>query len=221
MRPLERMNFWYWLGRLLCKGLTRTFARVEVVGRENIPPFGALIITPNHLNNADPPLVAAVFNRPLYFMGKNTLFINAFVAYFLRAFHVHPMQRNSRSITAIRWCLRQLDQDRAVVLFPEGTRSRGSLQKAGDGAAYLALKSRAPILPVAITGTEHIPNYLRAAFPFRRMKVVIGQAYSLPMAEEPFSRPLLTAMTTFMMERIADLLPPEYRGIYGGTAASR
>ena len=74
MLPANRMNWWYWFGRFLISRLMRTFGRVEVVGKENIPPFGPLIITPNHLNNADPPLLAVVFNRPLFFMGKRNLF---------------------------------------------------------------------------------------------------------------------------------------------------
>ena len=215
------MNWWYWFGRLLISRLMRTFGRVEVVGMENIPPFGPLIVTPNHLNNADPPLLAAVFNRPLFFMGKRNLFINRFVSYFLRGWHVYPVNRDGRDVSSVRWALQLLDRDGALVLFPEGARNPGRLVEATDGATYLALRSQAPILPVAITGTEGIPSYPRMAFPLRRMRVVIGQPYTLPHIEGRVARPVLRSLTTQIMQRIAVLLPPEYRGVYQETTASR
>ena len=209
------MNFWYWFGRGLISVLMRTFGRVEVVGQENIPPFGPLIVVPNHQSNADPPLVSTVFDRPIWFIGNRGLFINSFASYFLRGFHVYPVDRDNRDLDAIRWSLRMLARDQALMVFPEGTRHPGSLTEATDGATYLALRSGAPLLPVAIVGTEHIPGFLRMAFPFRRLKVVIGTPYTLPSIEGRLSKEVLHSLTRDLMERIAVLLPPEYRGIYG------
>ena len=214
----DRMNFWYWFGRMFSRTLMRTFGHIEVVGKENIPPFGPLIVAPNHQSNADPPLVAGVFDRPLYFMGKRGLFANAFVSYFMRGFHVYPVDRNGRDVGALTWAIRLLEQDRAVVVFPEGVRSPKALKPAEGGVTYLALRSRAPIVPVAITGTERIPSYIRTGFHFQRLKVVIGQPFTLPEIEGPITRPLprhvLESMSNMIMERIAQLLPPDYRGDY-------
>ena len=217
----ERTNFWYWFGRKLVSGLMRTFGHVEVVGMENIPPVGPLIVAANHQSNADPPLVAAVFNRPLYFMGKRGLYANWFVSYFLRGFHVYPVDRDGHDVDAVGWALRLLERDRAVVIFPEGTRSRNGLKEPEDGVAYLALRAQAAIVPVAITGTERIPSYIRTAFHFQRLRVVIGQPFTLPHVEGAISRPVLRSLANMIMERIAQLLPPEYRGIYSGTPTHR
>ena len=209
------MNFWYWLGRLLIGCLMRLFGRVEVVGMENIPPFGPLILAPNHQSNADPPLLAVLFKRPIWFMGKRGLFANGVVAYFLRAFHVYPVNRDGRDVDALRWSVDMLSRDQVLVVFPEGTRQPGAMGEGTDGATYLALRSGAPMLPVGITGTEHISGFLRVAFPFRKLKVVIGQPYTLPGVQGRLSREALHSLTEQLMLRIAALLPPEYQGVYG------
>ncbi len=217
----KRTNFWYWFGRKFASGMMRTFGRVEVVGMENIPPFGPLIVASNHQSNADPPLLAAVFNRPLYFMGKRGLYINRVVGYFLRRFHVYPVDRDGHDVDAVGWALRLLERDQAMVVFPEGIRSRRGLREPEDGVTYLALRSQAPIVPVAITGTERIPGYIRIGFHFQRLRVVIGPPFTLPQVEGAISRPVLRSLTNVIMERIAQLLPPEYQGIYRDPPASR
>jgi 1-acyl-sn-glycerol-3-phosphate acyltransferase len=208
------MDFWYKFGRLMAILFMRTFGRVEIVGAENIPPFGSLIVTPNHQSYADPPLLTTAFNRPLFYMGKRSLFANPVVSYLLRSFHVYPVSRDKRDVDAVHWALDLLDRGKVLAVFPEGTRGKGGLRKAEVGAAYLAQKSGASIIPVAITGTEHVQGFIRIAFPFHRLKVVIGEAYSLPQIEGQAPREVLQSFTDMIMGRIAALLPPEYQGDY-------
>ena len=111
--------------------------------------------------------------------------------------------------------MEQAAKDRALLVFPEGTRNPGALAPGGDGLAYMALRTQAPIIPVGITGTERINNYVRVAFPFTRVKVTIGEAFTLPVVEGRLPRAALHSMTETIMERIAALLPPAYRGVYG------
>lgn len=208
------MRFWYRLGSCLAWIMIRTFGRVELIGSENIPPFGSLVVTPNHQSNMDPPLLTTVFKRPLWFMGKRTLFSNWLFSYFLRGFHVHPVDRDGRDLEAIRWARTTLQNDRVLVLFPEGTRKTGGLGEGSDGATYLAIKNQATVLPVAIIGTETIPAFIRIAFPLRRLKVIIGEPYSFPAIEGDLNREALHSLTKLMMNRIAELLPPSRRGLY-------
>jgi 1-acyl-sn-glycerol-3-phosphate acyltransferase len=192
------------------------FARWEVEGREAVPLRGPLIIVANHLSNADPPVLMASLPRRVLFMAKRGLFQNPFTAFLLRSVGAFPLSRDGRDVGALVWALRLLQRGHALVLFPEGTRSRdGCLKRGLSGVAYLALKSQAPILPVAITGTERIPGFWRIALPFCRIGVRIGSPFTLPQIEGEASRPLLEHLTDMIMYRIAQLLPEGYRGYYG------
>ena len=218
------LDFWYRLGRLLARIFIPTFGSIEVVGRENVPPYGPLIIAPNHQSNADPPVIVYAFARPVWFMAKRSLFAWPLVGQLMRAVHVHPVDRNRQDVEALRWAQQTLARDRAMLVFPEGTRSPGALSEGTDGLAYLALRSGAPIVPVAITGTEQIKGMFRIAFHFKRLKVVIGEPFSLPVVEGRVNRDVLHSLTAEVMGRIAALLPAEYRGRYrepGKRAAAR
>ena len=115
----------------------------------------------------------------------------------------------------MRVLMQNLERDRAVVIFPEGTRRpNGALQKGMLGVVYLALKSQAAILPVGITGTETFPLW-RIPIPFRKMKAKIGQPFTLPMIEGNPSKEVMSSLRDMVMRRIADQLSPEYQGLYG------
>ena len=93
------------------------------------------------------------------------------------------------------------------------------MQKGMLGVIYLALKSQAPILPVALTGTEKFPLW-RVPFPFQRMKASIGPPFTLPVIEGKPSKAVMSSMLDMVMGRVADQLPPEYRGVYGSKPLS-
>ena len=202
------------LGRF-CFG---NFGRLDVIGRESVPPYGPLIVVANHLSYTDPPLLVASLPRPLHFIAKQELFRHAISRYFLRHFNVSSFERSSHGLDAMRLMLRLLAQDRAVVIFPEGHRSPDhTMKEAMLGVAYLAHKSQAPILPVGVTGTEKIPGW-RLPFPLCRMRANIGQPFTLPVIEGKPSRQVLGSMRDMVMGRIAAMLPEEYRGVYALTA---
>ena len=99
-------------------------------------------------------------------------------------------------------------------MFPEGTRSEGSLIRGQHGVVTLIRMTGATILPVGITGTERLKLLLRIVNPTGNITVNIGTPFSLPPVEGRINRSLMKSMTDIIMERIAALLPKSYRGVY-------
>ena len=214
MRGFRDANLLYRIGHFLARFCFRVFGRIDVVGAECVPAFGPIIVVSNHLSLNDPPLLVVTIPRPLYFIGKKELFGNPVFRFFMRGFHVSPFNRSSAGIDAMRALMQNLERDRAVVIFPEGTRSPDqTLQKGMLGVVYLAMKSQAPILPVAVIGTDKFPLW-RIPFPFKRMKASIGPPFTLPIIEGKPNRAVMNNMLDMVMSRIADQLPPELRGVY-------
>jgi 1-acyl-sn-glycerol-3-phosphate acyltransferase len=209
----------YWPTRTVLAGIALLLARVEVIGREKVPRRGALILTSNHLNNADPPMLTIVSPRRLVFMAKHEALRWPIVGLFIRLAGAFPVRRFEADIGALRQASCVLHEGEVLAMFPEGTRSKkGKLGSAHPGTALVALRTGAPILPIGISGTETIgfPRVLFNALRLRRaqVRVVIGDPFFLP----PVSR--ITAeevsrCTDVIMSRIASLLPPSYRGRYG------
>ena len=204
----------YRMGRHLARFCFRTFGRLEIIGEENVPPYGPVILACNHLAFTDPPVLVASIPRPLYFVGKKELFSNPVGAFLMRNFHVSPYDRATNNVDTMRTLLNHLDRDRAVVIFPEGTRSPShALQEAMPGVVYLALKSHAPILPVGITGTQKVSAW-RMPAPLCRLTASIGPPFTLPVIEGHTPRPVMNSILRMIMERVALQLPPEFRGVY-------
>ena len=207
----------YSISNSLQRGTLRVFSDWQVAGRENVPPMGPLVVVANHLSNVDPSMLSVGVQRRLRFLAKDNLFnaVGPVGRWFLRGYGAFPIDRTGADARAFRWVLRQLQHDSAVVIFPEGTRSRtASMNEAKAGAVALILRSGAPVLPVGITGTESLQSVARVFNPTGKIRVNIGQPFSLPSIEGRPSRELMRSMTTDMMLRICDLLPQSYHGFY-------
>ncbi len=214
------MTALYRPGRALAQFCFNVFGRMEVTGLECVPPYGPLIVVANHLSYNDPPSLAAALPRPLSFLGKRDLFTPAPKGWLFKSFRVHPVDPSFGS-AAIRTALNLLARDQAVMVFPEGRRSPDfTLQHGLAGAAYLAMKSQAPVLPVGITGTEKFPHQ-RMPLPLCRFQVNIGPPFTPPVLEGGPTRVAADAVLQMIMQRIAMQLPPEYRGEYGFGGADR
>ena len=188
--------------------------RWQVKGRENVPSQGPLLVVVNHLNLADPPIVGVSLHRKAIFMAKEELFRSRFVGYFVGGFGAFPVHRGQLDRKALRQAEKVLAEGLALVIFPEATRSKNAqLQHAFPGSALVALRSGAPILPVAITGTERIKG---AIWWLRRpqLTVNIGHTFYLPPVNGKLTKTELSELTNFIMGRIAELLPVEYQGSY-------
>ena len=197
------------------QGLTlKAFSNYKVNGKENVPPMGPLLIVSNHLSYVDPSVLSNAIPRRLRFLAKDTIFRGFPISQMLKAYGAHPINREGADIAAIRWARTQLSEDGALVMFPEGTRSGGSLIRGQHGVVTLIRMTGATILPVGITGTERLKLLLRIVNPTGNITVNIGTPFSLPPVEGRINKSLMKAMTDIIMERIAALLPKSYRRVY-------
>ncbi|HIB35556.1 MAG TPA: 1-acyl-sn-glycerol-3-phosphate acyltransferase [Dehalococcoidia bacterium] len=199
----------------LQKLLLNIFADWEVTGGENVPPGGPLIVASNHLSQCDPSYITIAVKRHVRFLAKRELFAHPIASPLLYAYGAHPLNRSNVDVNAYKWAINLLTTDGTLALFPEGTRSPKGLRKARTGIVKLALLTGAPILPLAITGTENFGNWARGVFvPTAKIRVTVGTPFSLPVIEGRISNAVAESLLNTIMERIAFLLPPKYRGVY-------
>lgn len=213
------MPWLYYLLSVVVKTLLFLLTSWEVRGRENVPREGAVVVVANHLNLADPPVLGASLGRRVVFMAKKELFQSRLSSYLIRSLGAFPVQRGGPVREALRQANQVLANGQVLVVFPEGRRSKNAqLQPAFPGSALIALHNGVPVLPVGITGTEKIKG---AAWFLRRPKITvnIGRPFSLSPVSNNLTKAELAELTHFVMERIAELLPPEYRGSYCQTRA--
>jgi 1-acyl-sn-glycerol-3-phosphate acyltransferase len=131
----------------------RMYFRLELRGTEHIPATGAVIIAPNHQTYADPPLVSIPVRRPVYYMAWSRLFDVPVFRWFIRRLRAFPVDLDARDSRAMRELIRIIKAGDAVMIFPEGGRSRdGRVASFKAGAFRVAASLAVPVLPVTITG---------------------------------------------------------------------
>ncbi|MBM7552449.1 lysophospholipid acyltransferase family protein [Thalassobacillus pellis] len=156
----------YKVGKFLCSVIFYPLYRIKVVGRENIPKEGPVIICSNHISNVDPPVVGITSSRDIHFMAKEELFRKKIIGTILLNVNAFPVKRGMRDRNALRGGLKILEENKVLGLFPEGTRSKnGEVGEGLAGAGFFALRSTAWVVPCAIIGPYK---------PFKRLKVVYG-----------------------------------------------
>lgn len=199
----------------IVKFLLHHLTRTEYVGLENVPQEGAMIIALNHLSQMDTPLMLAQPARSDLTALVTDKYKNfAFLRWFVETVEGIWIDRDRADFGAFRAGLDVLKTGRPLGIAPEGTRSKtAQLLPGKPGVNLLAMKSGAPIMPVAITGTEHA---FRMIFTFRKPHMVarFGKPFHLPPLNRENRDEELQRMTDEIMCRIAVMLPPEYRGAY-------
>jgi 1-acyl-sn-glycerol-3-phosphate acyltransferase len=128
---------------------------LKIEGFRNIPRSGAIIVAPNHLSYLDPLLVAVAIDRPVNFMAKAELFHNKILGKLLTWVYAFPVKRGNGDRHAIRHALQLMEEGKVLGIFPEGTRKKpGQVEHTQGGAAMIALRSGAPVLPIACIGSD-------------------------------------------------------------------
>jgi 1-acyl-sn-glycerol-3-phosphate acyltransferase len=211
----ERLSKTYYLhvtpirrvGTGVLRSAFKTISQLIVNGVEDFPESGPVIIACNHLTNFDVFPLQFSIPRPIFFMGKEELFRNATTDWFFRQLGAFPVYRGERDYWAFQHSIKILQSGQVLGMFPEGTRNKGQgLRSAKTGAARLSIATGSSIIPVALNGTQHLFN----RFPHRTaLTVTIG----LPILASDDHTPI--GLTDQVMFALADLLPPEMRGVYG------
>jgi 1-acyl-sn-glycerol-3-phosphate acyltransferase len=215
---LPRLTFTRRVFRVFARGLAKLVifvtTKATVSGLENFPKRGPALVVINHLGDADAVLLAASVPTSIDGMGKIELNEDWRAGPILRAYGVIWVHRGRPDRKAIRAALDGLAEGRMIALAPEGRQSvEGGLEEGTDGAAFLAMKSGAPIVPVAMTGTENenIYGHMRK---WKRAQVTLSVGKMFKLQEQADRQEMMREGTRQIMESLARLLPESYRGAY-------
>ena len=217
---LPRLTFGRRVFRAFMRGLTKLLTlvllRATVTGLENFPKRGPALIVFNHLGDADAVLMLAAlpFTSAAEGIGKVELNDHWLVGPVFRAYGIIWVHRGRPDRKALRAALDGLAEGRTVTLAPEGRQSViGGLEEGSEGAAFLALKSGAPIVPVALTGTENknVYGHLKR---WKRARVTLSVGKPFPLPEQADRQKMMRDGTHQIMQSLASLLPEAYQGNY-------
>ena len=181
--------------------LVRPLFRIRWIGRENVPARGPVILAGNHASYLDPLVIAAGMRRKLSFMAKSELFEVPVLAWISRGLTAFPVRRGMADREAIQTATNRLSEGGALGIFPEGTRNPDGGGVAQEGAAFLAMRSGAPIVPVGIDGTARVRPAGVRLLRFPAITIVYGAPID-PAAFEGGRRERISAMTEELMRRI-------------------
>jgi CMP/dCMP kinase len=203
---------------------SRSVARLRIEGAiDEIPRKGPVILVANHASNADPVVIGGFLTprlgRRIHWLGKKELFDWPIVGWAARNGGVHPVDRSTADLEAFRLARRILDEGHVLMVFPEGTRTPdGVLTQPKDGAAMLALRTGALVVPIGVGDSDRLwPRGRLLPRPGGRVTMRVGKPFRLgdEIDGPTTGRAAKTAATAVLMRRIAELLPPRQRGAYG------
>ena len=176
------MRLWYRFCRLLFRLYFYIYHRGRTYNTERLPDEGAFILAGNHVSFLDPPFFGLACRREAFFMARDTLFRNRLANWILRSWNCVPINRDRGDIGALRTVLRMLGEGKAVLMFPEGTRSQdGQLQEARAGIGMIVARANVPILPMRIFGTDRaLPRGKSFPRPVR-IEIKFGEPFRCPL----------------------------------------
>ena len=223
--PGKRSAFsrrWKWHKRAPLRGFYDAWLRAwyrlgmrhRVIYPERMPQAGGVIVMINHVNWADPFVVLAALGRPITPLAKVETFEDWRVRWLVAPYGAIPVHRGAVDLQAIKAATEVLFESGAVLISPEGTRSKtGGLIHGQEGLAFLAVRTGAWVLPAGIVGTPDILPCLKRLCR-AEVTITLGEPFKLVAQDNPPSREQLLKLTDFAMRRLATVLPPHMRGVY-------
>lgn len=206
-------------GRPTARWLIRRRWDVRVHHAERFPTEGPAVVAANHIGFVDGPLMAIFAPRPVHALTKIEMFAGP-LGPFLRASGQIPLDRDHTDPAAVRIALRALREGRAVGVFPEGTRGPGDLERFRGGAAYLALVTGAPVVPLTFLGSRD-PGGSSGSLPHKgaRIDIVVGEPYAVDAVPWPRTRENVSstsaALRDHMQQQLAVALDETGRSLPG------
>ncbi|MBM3307013.1 MAG: 1-acyl-sn-glycerol-3-phosphate acyltransferase [Candidatus Eisenbacteria bacterium] len=189
----------YRIGWLALRTLVWLVWGVRGRGADRMPASGPVLVACNHISNWDPVLVGLACRRELHFLAKDGLFRNRVFGRLIRAYNALPVRRGGLDRRALSLAIGILRRGDALLVFPEGTRSRsGEVGEARHGAAYMASAGGAVVVPAAVAGSNELG---RAFLRRRRVRVAFGGAIEAGAG----SRAEYEALTNRIMAAIGEL----------------
>ena len=183
--------------------LIKLLYRVKIVGKENLPKEGPVIVAGNHSSYLDSIMAGfSVFPRSPTYLGKESLFRIPVFNLLIRALGAIPIARDKADLKAIKRSLEVLKKGGMIIIFPEGTRHSEAVKKAFNGVSFLAYKSGAPIIPMAIVGTNKVMPEGARLPRLVKITVKIGK----PLYFKGAGREDLGSLTKETMDRIIEML---------------
>jgi glycerol-3-phosphate dehydrogenase (NAD(P)+) len=174
----------YWLARAILQPFFHIYFRLSRIGREHVPDSGPVIFAANHRSFLDPFVIGTLVRRPVYYVAKKELFERRWQAWILNALGAFPVDRGASDEESMRTAREILRRGDCVVIFPEGTRVRpGPLGSPKRGAGRLALETGAPVVPVAVIGTEAVRRGWRIRP--HTVRIRCGRPLTYPHVETP------------------------------------
>ncbi len=207
--------------RLVIGALFRALARVRLVGVENIPRCTAYMAAVNHVSIYDPPLLLVFWPEILQGIGAIDVFDKPIQGELLRMYGTVPVHRGQYDRELIDAVLKMLSAGYPVMIAPEGGRSHVvAMRRAKPGVAYILDEARVPVVPIGLVGTtdDFLKRGLRGDRP--TLEIRVGKPFQLPPIEGrgEARRAARQHNADLVMQHIAGLLPPEYRGVYADSA---
>jgi 1-acyl-sn-glycerol-3-phosphate acyltransferase len=198
-------RWWYWLWQYMAFGAMAAFFRVRFLGRENVPLTGPLILLSNHQSVLDPILCSIGMHRQMDFVARESLFRNWLFGRYIGSLNAFPIQRDQADIQAIRSIIRRLQNNRAIILFPEGTRTPdGRIREIKSGFDLIVRRSGATVVPVVVDGAYETWPRNQALPGFGDIKVLYGRAFTAEqirqLGRDEFVREINSRLRTMQTE---------------------
>lgn len=186
--------------------MLHTYFRGRIYGAENVPQEGPLVVVSNHASDFDPPLLSNCIGRPVAYMAKEELFRIPIFQQIIKLYGAYPVNRKSADRSAIRAALTYLEDGWATGVFLQGTRTPDAkITQPKLGAALIAAKAKAPIIPVSLWGTEAIVNKGSALPKPVPITIRIGQLIEPPKSTDKEELEALTQKCADIINALHDL----------------